>query len=142
MRFIIHVSTIVSRDGRILLVRETGAQARHTWNLPGGHLGPGEAMLDGAQREVREETGLDVMIDSFVGVYTGKGGDHCINFVFAGAPGSESGEGELPWDWLAPEAIGKLPDDTVLNSRKLRCIIQDWQRRRLPVDVIRENLYG
>lgn len=44
-------------DGRILLV---GHAYRPGWGLPGGFLKRGEAPADGAQREVREEVGLEV----------------------------------------------------------------------------------
>lgn len=35
--------------------RRTGS-----WQLPGGHLEKGEGLLQGAARETKEETGLDV----------------------------------------------------------------------------------
>lgn len=38
------------------------------WNLPGGGLEKGEAPWDGAVREVKEETGLDVEIKDLVHV--------------------------------------------------------------------------
>jgi ADP-ribose pyrophosphatase YjhB (NUDIX family) len=47
----------VVQDGEILLMR----RARDgTWGLPGGFSDPGETPADTAEREVREETGLDV----------------------------------------------------------------------------------
>jgi len=39
------------------------------WNLPGGGLKPGEFILDGVKREVKEETGLEVDILKLIGVY-------------------------------------------------------------------------
>lgn len=56
--------------GRILLVRrcDTG-----DWELPGGHVDPGESASDTAIRETAEESGMDVEITGLVGVYTDPG---------------------------------------------------------------------
>lgn len=50
----------VGDDGRLLLV----GQHRYTldeysWEIPEGGVGPGESLLDGARRELREETGYE-----------------------------------------------------------------------------------
>jgi ADP-ribose pyrophosphatase YjhB (NUDIX family) len=40
------------------------------WNLPGGALERGETPWEGAMREVKEETGLDVEVVRLLGVYS------------------------------------------------------------------------
>jgi 8-oxo-dGTP diphosphatase len=52
-------------DNRILLVRhkpERGGFWQGRWICPGGKLEPGETLADGALREIREETHLDVKL--------------------------------------------------------------------------------
>lgn len=39
------------------------------WNLPGGELEKNEAPWDGVVREVKEETNLDVSVDTLLGIY-------------------------------------------------------------------------
>jgi ADP-ribose pyrophosphatase YjhB (NUDIX family) len=57
-KYTVGVQILVQRpDGRILLVRQT---YRALPFLPGGVLRRGERVLEGARRELREETGLDV----------------------------------------------------------------------------------
>jgi 8-oxo-dGTP pyrophosphatase MutT (NUDIX family) len=49
---------VVLCSDRVLLVRQTYGD-RSRWDLPGGGLHPGEDPLEGARRELREETGVD-----------------------------------------------------------------------------------
>lgn len=61
-------TAIVTDDsGRIALVKRKDNQL---WALPGGGMELGESIEEGAVREVKEETGLDVEVVSLVGVYT------------------------------------------------------------------------
>lgn len=46
------------RDRFLLLHRSKEEEAAHTWGLPAGKVEPGEALVDGACREITEETGL------------------------------------------------------------------------------------
>ena len=54
-------------QGRIALVKR---KDNELWALPGGGMELGESIEQGAVREVKEETGLDVEVDGLVGVYT------------------------------------------------------------------------
>ncbi|MFA6296779.1 MAG: NUDIX hydrolase [Patescibacteria group bacterium] len=64
------VGTIVVKDDKILLIREAGTIDKGKWNLPAGWLDLGENPIDGAKREAKEETGLDIKITDFLGIYS------------------------------------------------------------------------
>ena len=53
--------------GRLLVVLRAGPPAAGTWSLPGGRVEPGESAAEAAVREVREETGLDVVAVRHIG---------------------------------------------------------------------------
>ena len=57
---------IIETDGKILFQRRSD---NGKWGLIGGLLELDETYEEAAAREVREETGLEVRLDSFLGIY-------------------------------------------------------------------------
>ena len=109
------VGALVADGDRILFVREDD-----TWLLPGGRLEAGETPAEGARREVREETGVDVEIAGLGAVaeqtFQREGGDDSFGFHFAtflaeptatdlAADPGRPGEGieEAAWHATVPE---------------------------------------
>jgi 8-oxo-dGTP diphosphatase len=66
--------------GRVLVVRTT--YMGPGWMLPGGRIERGETPHDGAARETREETGLEVVVHRLV-LVDARPGDN-VSFIFAG----------------------------------------------------------
>ena len=54
---------VVRDDDRFVLVEELRDRG---WFLPAGRVEPGETLLSGARREVREEAGLEVELDGII----------------------------------------------------------------------------
>lgn len=54
------VDAVVEQSGHILLVKRKAEPGKGLWALPGGHLNEYERQLDGAIRELREETKIKV----------------------------------------------------------------------------------
>lgn len=69
--------------GNVVLVQERKHYCRGRWNLPMGKVEPGERILEGALREIREETGLEVRITGFLRCYEKRKEDaQIIKFTF------------------------------------------------------------
>jgi 8-oxo-dGTP diphosphatase len=65
------VGTIIrTDDDRLVLVRRAIEPGYGLWVFPGGYVDRGERVHEAAVREAREESGLDVRIESLVNVYS------------------------------------------------------------------------
>jgi 8-oxo-dGTP diphosphatase len=62
------VGAIILHRGTILLVQRDREPASGTWSLPGGRVELGESLNEALEREVREETGLEIEIDGLAGI--------------------------------------------------------------------------
>ncbi|MFN8087313.1 MULTISPECIES: NUDIX hydrolase [unclassified Microbacterium] len=57
-------------DARGMLLAHWHDGPRAAWTLPGGGLEAGEDPADAVVREVREETGFDVVVDELLGIHS------------------------------------------------------------------------
>lgn len=93
----------VQRDGRTLMLRKARGHQRGKWNGLGGKAEPGEMPEACAIREVREESGLDVLSLDYRGLivfprFDGSN-DWYVWIYLARADGEPTAgdEGELAW---------------------------------------------
>lgn len=56
------LAVILMNNCKVLLGKRENAHGAGTWCFPGGHLDPLEGFKNCAERELREETGLDAII--------------------------------------------------------------------------------
>ncbi len=91
---------LVVRQGHVLLGRRAVEPARDWWDIPGGFLNPWELPADGAIREVREETGLEVRLVQLltIEIDTYADRDYTLNLYYLAEP---VGGREAPADDLA-----------------------------------------
>ncbi len=84
MEFHYVARAIFRSHGHLLVVKEVGAESCF---LPGGHIENGEGAIPALQREFREECGLSVDVECFMGAVEnqwvdGSSEHHEINLVF------------------------------------------------------------
>ncbi|MGI9590055.1 MAG: NUDIX domain-containing protein [Myxococcota bacterium] len=66
---VVHQAVVLSEQGVLLSVRSD----LRGWELPGGNAEPGESGEEAIRRELREETGVEVVVEGLTGVYRRSG---------------------------------------------------------------------
>lgn len=61
---------LLKKDNKILLIKRGRWPFEGKWALPGGRINDDETAEECLKREMHEETGLDIEIVSFVGLYS------------------------------------------------------------------------
>ena len=120
------VGTIITADrgdDRVVLVRRAIEPGYGLWVFPGGYVDRGEQVIDAAVREAREESGLDVRVESLVNVYS-YGGTAPIIIVYTATMTGGSlcaddeclearwfSPAEIPWEALAFRSTREALED-------------------------------
>ncbi len=68
-RPVVGVGGVVIEDGRAVLIRRGAPPLQGEWSIPGGALELGETLIEGARRELHEETGLSVEVLELIEVF-------------------------------------------------------------------------
>ncbi len=63
---LVGVAGIVVENQQFLLIKRGKAPGRGEWNLPGGLVEVGEQLTEAVRREIREETGLEVRVETLL----------------------------------------------------------------------------
>ena len=124
-------------------MREAKESARRRYNLPAGKPEVGETLIEAAEREAKEETGLEIAVDYLVGLY------HCpqtsegfgvVNFVFA----CRAVGGELRTSAQHPDVryftraeVAELARERLVRGTHIERAIDDHARgKKLPLELV------
>lgn len=108
---------MVGDDGRMLLIRRGTEPARGTWSVPGGRKEPGESDPEATVREVREETGLEVVVADLLGIVERDAPDGSVyvirDFACRLADGADpaalrAGDDADDAAWFEPDQVRRL----------------------------------
>ncbi len=131
------VVVLVQDQGRLLVGRRAdGSCSAGRWCLPGGFIEFDEDFLSAAVREVREETGLTITIESIVNVvsnFLSPDLHSLVVVLLASATGGKPNPGDdlMELRWIPQD--GLIPD---LAFEADRYIVEAWSREglhKLPV---------
>ena len=114
-------------DGDRYLLQNRVKSDWRGYTLPGGHVEPGESIVDAVIREMKEETGLTIIAPKFCGVkqFPGKSGRYIVFLFRADRFSGEvvsSEEGEMRWLHKSELSAVSTVDDL---SQLIRVILED-----------------
>jgi 8-oxo-dGTP pyrophosphatase MutT (NUDIX family) len=132
---------MVVRDqgGKILSVREADPRVHGKLNFPGGHVEGPESVCECAMRELREETGIDLVPIGVLGVYVQGDGIYFVFHVRAAFTETTPGQDILSCEWLTPEQVLSIPDSEILRPSRLRSVVADLVAGiDYPIELVRD----
>jgi 8-oxo-dGTP pyrophosphatase MutT (NUDIX family) len=130
---------VVRRGHRFLLTQEQ--KYGSTWSIPGGRVEPGEAIVQAAQREVLEETGVPVRIDGILLIeHAATDATARVRVLFIGTPIDDTppkttaDEESLGAAWLTIDEIRTHK----LRGAELRALLESVEagRQVFPLDLL------
>jgi len=139
------ISTIVIQNNQLLVVQEGKPSNHGKWNIPSGRIEDSEKVIDAAVREVFEETGYQVRLTGFSGIYRffSESGNLITRLNFVG----EISGGELKCDgkeilavkWIDLDEFSKIDNSELWNGESIKQILTDVQQKRsYPLEVVKE----
>lgn len=92
MAFFIGAGVVLEQDGKYVLVQEARHEKAGLFNLPAGTLEIGEDFRTCILREAKEETGAQIVLQHFLGVYQTvmTSGSNVVFLVFSGSVSSDA----------------------------------------------------
>lgn len=153
-----YADVLLFRGSKLLILQRAGENMNYTpdWCIPGGHVDEGEDFRTAAQRELFEETGIDVPEDTLMEVGVAKTKNAEIHY-FMGHVDDESpafvvvdGEEEIGSMWIDPvteledyDFIFDMKDNIKkilglkVKSNPVEIVMKAFQEKKVTEDVLK-----
>lgn len=119
-RPVVAVDVLIRKDDGYVFIKRKNEPYRGCWAIPGGLVEYGETVEQAAEREAKEETGLDVKLIRLVGVYSDPTRDprgHCISIAYLAEV--VSGELRAATDAKKAKIFKRKPDNLAFDHSKI-----------------------
>jgi ADP-ribose pyrophosphatase YjhB (NUDIX family) len=137
------VDCLVEKDGKYLLIQESKPGRERLYNLPGGHVDGVETIAEAAIREVEEESGYQVELTGFLGVYQSIYPEKQLNIAgpvfLAEVVGGEARVSKEHPEvrWVTRDELLELADSGKFWTTYVPRLIHDYLRRgAYPLDAV------
>jgi ADP-ribose pyrophosphatase YjhB (NUDIX family) len=143
---IIVVGGIIEKDGKYLLVKENRGRWKGTWNIPAGCLEDQESIIEGACREVFEETWCSAEAVGIVDILNRIYDDmNIVSFLFDMKLKDEN----ISFDdkeiaeakWFTYDEITCMKDQLRADGYFINSIKKKDNNEILPLDIVTMNRY-
>jgi len=128
---VVGTGALVEMDGRVVLVRRGVEPKAGYWCLPAGYVEADELVEEAVVREMWEETGLEIVVDDMLGVYSfGHEPQTGVLLLYsAHATGGQlrAGDDAQEVRAFAPDELP--PDEEIAFGTHLQAL-RDWRRAR------------
>ena len=129
---------IKNSDNKYLLIKERKEKYYGMYNLPAGHLEENELLIDGAKREIKEETGYDVDVKGIVQIGNT---EKFTSFIFyceiTSAQESYNNDEIMSVEWLSYDEINSFSDKLRSPDLILDAIKRIEDNKVYPLDIIK-----
>ncbi|KAJ5364487.1 uncharacterized protein N7496_010200 [Penicillium cataractarum] len=119
---------VMNSEGKFVLGKRKGSHGANTWALPGGHLEFGESFETCAEREILEETGIQIRDIQFLtatnSVFEAEG-KHYVTIFMGAVVSNDSDQPQImepekctAWEWASWDELraeGQLQLSSVPN---------------------------
>lgn len=135
------VGGVIEKDGKYLLVQEAKKHCYGKWNFPAGHLDFNESLIQGATREIKEETGCDVELNGVLNVANRiLNDDLFVMIVFNAKLINENIEYDkdeiLDVKWIDYDEIMNNMDDKLRGSYVKKAVYNNKNNIIAPIEII------
>ena len=109
-------AVIRNKEGKYLLLRRSGGEAKGVWDIAGGRINPGVSLKENLAREIKEETGFDFdgngKIIAAQDIFPSNGDQHIVRITYAvemdGVPVLNPEEHD-EFQWVSFNELKSLP---------------------------------
>lgn len=125
------VGGVIVKNEKVLLVQEAQEICYGKWSIPVGELEYGESLIEGAEREIKEETGFDVEILGVLNIANRKlDNDLFVNVVFLMKAVSENINHDdeiLDVKWFDIEEVLNDMEEKLRNPNFVKIPIENYK---------------